>query len=73
VTAAPPGTAAARCKCNSRCPYRYGIVERAEAEVSGLPGGLGAPPGNGPLGGLLRKGCVLPKALYEVLEVQYGN
>jgi hypothetical protein len=23
--------------------------------------------------GVLRKGCVLPKALYEVLEVQYGN
>ena len=23
--------------------------------------------------GELRKGCVLPKALYEVLEVQYGN
>ena len=22
---------------------------------------------------VLRKGCVLPKALYEVLEVQYGN
>jgi hypothetical protein len=60
-------------KCNSLRPGRYRIVERAEAEVNGLSGGLGRSPGNGFSGGALRKGCVLPKALYEVLEVQYGN
>lgn len=61
--AAPPGpgAAAARRKCNSLCPGRYRIVERAEAKVSGLPGALGSCPGNGLPGGALRKGCVCQK------------
>jgi hypothetical protein len=67
-----PASQAGRCKCTGMCPYQCRVGPRADAEVSGLPGGPGILRGTGSQG-LLRKGCVLSKALYEVLEVQYGN